>query len=248
MHNIYSIYFTGKVCRMSNNQPRDTYTEVMQQNPWSKYPWRKSYGVWTLGGLIVLFFLFATSRPELVPYLALHKDTAGFRFWQPFTACFLDFSLLNVIFNLLMLVMLGIPLEHEWKRLNLIISFVAPAITSLLVYMLIMPPGMLALGSSGGMCGLMGAALFHLGWQEWNLFGVMKIRLKTLLIVLVIASVFICFLNGNARYAVVPIVGFFTGLFYCRFEKFRQKQEAEQSVQKTKEHKHEKHGSHLEID
>jgi membrane associated rhomboid family serine protease len=212
---------------MSNQQLNYSYEEQRLVYPWSKYPWRKSYVVWTIIGLTLLGFLMVNTNPNLYAILALSSGSK-FHIWQLLSACFVQNSFFTIVGVLILQLFWGIPLEHEWSRRDLALAYLLSGIGSNLVLWLIVPQITFFASPLGIVAGLLALGWRHLPNNDVNLFMVMKIGLRTLIVVIMVIIVALC-LMSQPIVAVIPITGFALGIIYCLGEKLLQRREATSS-------------------
>lgn len=179
--------------------------------------------------------------PPLVSILALAGGDS-FRFWQLLTAAFLEGCPYNLLFFALLLLFIGIPLEHEWSRKNMIMVYLLAALVSNAVFLPFLPPERCFFSPGGAFAGLLGAAFCHIGGQDISLFGFMDMKLKTLIAAIVAMMVIVGLFSGSLAVASIPISGFITGILYFRLGKKRQKRGAAPKVSKKRNF------SNIEID
>ena len=79
-----------------------------------------------------------------------------------FTHMFVHADLLHVLFNMIFLVLIGVPLEERIGRRNFALCFFIPGLLALLLESTVrgFDSGILILGASGAVAGTMGALLF----------------------------------------------------------------------------------------
>lgn len=219
---------------MSRNQQSCGYEEMRMVHPWAKYPWRQSYVVWTIAGATLLCFLAVTSNPKLYSILAMSCGS-DFRIWQLLSASFTEGNLLSLLGFLMLQLTLGVPLEHEWRRRDLALVYLLSGIGSNLLLLALAPQGMRFASPMGAVSGLLAATWYHLGHEEWNLFMIKKLRLRTIIMAIMMVTVIMCLLSGSLVVVVVPISGFALGIMYCMLEKKLQRQEgAKHKIEKTR--------------
>jgi len=85
--------------------------------------------------------------------------------------------------------------------------------------------GMLFASPIGAIAGLLAAIWCHFPNKEVSLFMIIKIRLRTLIMVIMTVVIITSLLSVFPVLALVPISGFVLGIMYCRLEKKLQKQE-----------------------
>lgn len=214
--------------------------ETVRVHPWSKYPWRRSYAVWTLSGITAFLFLGCTSNPKIFASLALSSGDL-FRIWQFATAFMTTNNIISLFFYVMLLLCFGVPLEHEWSHRDLALTYVfSGLISSVVLYSV---AGQLNGYASpmGAVSGLLAAAMFHMGSQELNLYMVFTLRLRTTVLVIMALMMILC-LWSSAVMLVIPVSGFATGLLYCQLQKKMQRREARVSRNR------EEHICKIEID
>ena len=226
---------------MSWKQQRYEYEETRTVHPWSKYPWRKSYVVWTICGATFLCFLAVSGNPVHFTKLAMTCDET-FRIWQLLSASFTEVNLIALLGFLSLQLVFGVPLEHEWSRRDLALTYLLSAVGVNLLLLALAPQGMRFASPIGAVSGLLAAAWYNLGREEWNLFILKKMRLRTIIIAIMVVMNIMSLLNGFFLMIVVSLAGFGIGMLYCWLEKQLQQQEgAKHKVEK-------KRISNIEID
>ena len=209
---------------MSNRQQSYGYEEMRVVHPWAKYPWRQSYVIWTIAGATLLCFLAVIISPAFYTILAMSCGS-DFQIWQLLSASFTEANLMSLLGFLMLQLTLGIPLEHEWSRRDLALTYLLSGIGSNLLLLALASQGMRFASPIGAISGLLAAAWYHLGHEEWNLFMIKRLRLRTIIMAIMTVIVIMCLLSGSLIIATVPVSGFALGIMYCLLEKKLQRQE-----------------------
>lgn len=123
------------------------------------YDWRAAPV--TIGLVVVNVIAFVASgegrigvldRFGLVPYLVQHGQI-----YRLFTNAFLHLSIPHIGLNMLSLVFVGVPVEGAIGRLRFGVLYAASALGGSVLYYLIAPPLVAAVGASGAIFGVFGA-------------------------------------------------------------------------------------------
>ena len=217
---------------MSRSQQSFAYEETHVVHPWSKYPWRKSYVVWTVSGATLLCFLAVISNPHLYQVLAMSCGK-GFRIWQPLSASFTEANFLSLLGFISLQLFFGVPLEHEWTRRDLALAYLLSGIGANLLLVLAASPALRFAGPLGAVSGLLAAAWRNLPNQDCKFFMIITVRLHILIAVIVAAIIILCLLSTTPVIALVPTAGFAIGFLYCLLEKNLQCREAARTPNKS---------------
>lgn len=114
-------------------------------------------------------------------YLSEVQRELGFRpyyvgepsnWFTVFTHMFVHADLMHVLFNMIFLILIGVPLEERIGRRNFAICFFIPGLLALLLEATVrgFDSGILILGASGAVAGTMGALLFLYPKDEIPMF------------------------------------------------------------------------------
>jgi membrane associated rhomboid family serine protease len=138
--------------------------------------------------------------------------------WRLISYQFLHAGILHIFFNMLMLYFMGPMLEGYWGsktylRFYLIAGAAGGVVYTLLVLFGILGPGIMV-GASGAIYGLMASVAVLFPRAEVLLFGIIPMRMMTLLIITVIWSA-LNFMSGqNAGGEAAHLTGIAVGAFY----------------------------------
>jgi membrane associated rhomboid family serine protease len=140
------------------------------------------------------------------------------QFWRLVTYQFLHGGLLHIFFNMLMLYFLGPFLEGYWGsktylRFYLIAGAAGGVVYTLLVLFGILRPATMV-GASGAIYGLMASAAVLFPQSQVLLFGIIPMRMITLLIITIIWSAMNFMSGQNAGGEAAHLTGIAVGVFY----------------------------------
>lgn len=138
--------------------------------------------------------------------------------WRLITYQFLHGSPLHIFFNMLMLYFLGPMMEGYWGsrtylKFYLIAGAAGGVVYSLLVLLGVLGPGSMV-GASGAIYGLMASVAVLFPQAQVLLFGIIPMRMMTLLIISIVVSL-MRFMGGvNAGGEAAHLTGIAVGVFY----------------------------------
>ncbi|MFA7231968.1 MAG: rhomboid family intramembrane serine protease [Victivallaceae bacterium] len=201
------------------------YEILRNVHPWSKYPWRRSYVVWTIAGMSIFCYLAVTNNQEISSLLKLSCGK-GFRLWQPLTACFTEVCGFNLLGFLLLQLFFGVPLEHEWSHRDLALVYIIAGCVSSLVLYMFAASGTVYASPMGAVSGMLATAWWQLRGEKVNVFIIGIMQLRTIVLTIIAAMLILCLIQGAIVLMVVPLSGFAVGLLYCHLEKILQQSEA----------------------
>lgn len=204
---------------MSGKQQSSEYEEIRVVHPWAQYPWRRSYVTWTIAGATLLCFLALNIKPGLYRILGLALG-GDFQVWQLLSACFLEGCLLNLLSVLVLQLIFGVPLEHEWSGRDLAVVYLLSGIGANLLLLLFLPQGTYFGSAVGGVCGILAAAWYNLRDDEkWSLFMIAILSLRKIIIVIMTISILLCLYRPPRILVIVPVSGFILGSIYSLLRK-----------------------------
>jgi membrane associated rhomboid family serine protease len=177
----------------------------------------------------------------------------GFQIWQPFTYMFLHSnSVTHILFNMLMLWMMGTELEQRWGKNYFLFFYLGSGVGAAIIYILGMvgfyfiKPEMTGLlvpvvGASGAIFGLMLAYGVLFGERMVYFFGVFPVKAKIFVLIMgaiQVASMltvdvaggdvaYLCHLGGL-------IAGYLLLIGSARFQRFQWNQKAKKRSSKLK--------------
>jgi len=231
---------------MSWKQQNCAYEETRIVHPWAKYPWRQSYVVWVITGATFLCFLAINISPGLYNILGMSCGS-NFRIWQLLSTSFIEGCILNLLSALILQLMFGVPLEHEWSPRHLAVVYLLSGIGSNLLLLTFLPQGACFGSTAGAVSGLLAAAWYNLRDDEkWSLFMIAILSLRKIIMVIMIVTILLCLLSPAPILVIVPISGFALGSLYCLLQKKLKKK-----LQKWEGSRHKiekKRTSNIEID
>jgi len=130
---------------------------------------------------LAIFLLCTIASWDSFSFLSAVQRDLGFRpdyvdqpshWFTAFTHMFVHADLLHVLFNMIFLVLIGVPLEERIGRRNFALCFFIPGLLALLLESTVrgFDSGILILGASGAVAGAMGALLFLYPKDEIPMF------------------------------------------------------------------------------
>lgn len=198
---------------------KDEHEEIRVVHPWAEYPWRQSYVVWTIAGATLLCFLAININPALYSILGMSFGS-NFRIWQLLSTSFIEGCLWNLLSILILQLIFGVPVEHEWSGRNLALVYLISGIGSNALLLAFLPRGACFGSAVGAVSGLLAAAWFRLrDDKKWGLFMIVILSLRKIIMVIMTVTILFYLLSPAPILAIVPVSGFALGSIYCFFEK-----------------------------
>lgn len=166
---------------------------------------------------IALAFLDATILPdEIVSLFAFRPGPLAENWWTAFTYMFLHAGLWHLAMNMYTLWLFGPRLEHLWGSRSFALFYVWCAIGGAVFHAFL---GGLApmVGASAAIFGVMLAYAMHWPRDEIYLFGVLPMRVATLVVMLAVVNLVLGYTSGNAGVAYFAHLGGFAfGFLYLK--------------------------------
>jgi membrane associated rhomboid family serine protease len=208
---------------------------------------------------VVIWFVFQIILEKLglpfTQYFSLVPSEVifSFQFWQPVTYMFLHSgSVTHILFNMLMLWMMGSELEQRWGKNFFLFFYIGSGVGAAVIYILGMvgfyyvKPEMTGLlvpvvGASGALFGLMLAYGVLFGERMIYFFGVFPIKAKFFVLIMgaiQVASMFTVDVAGGDVAYLCHLGGLISGylllLGAARFQRFQWNQKAKKRNSKLK--------------
>ena len=171
----------------------------------------------------VAVFLLQNIFPHFFDNLALNKSQvlSDFAWWQLVTYMFLHGDLWHILFNMLVLWMIGSELEQHWGSKQFLIYYFLCGVGAGLFNMIFAPPDVKVLGASGAVYGLLAAFgyLFPERVITLLLFFILPVQIKVKYLVIGLAAISVFFgvfgqEAGVAHFA--HLGGMLVGFLYLR--------------------------------
>lgn len=179
----------------------------------------------------IIVFIITLFSKSLILYLGVLPYGNGFMIWQPITAVFVHSGFGHIFWNMLFLFLVGPMIEIEYFRTakRFTLYYLACGVGSSLISNLINFNGV-CIGASGALFGLL--VPLWVGFREikMSLWGMVEIKIKTLIIILVSIQILLLLSQGDYS-SFAHLSGLFVGIiiiyFYRKgtFQKNKGKQE-----------------------
>ncbi len=165
------------------------------------------------------FVQWAVWRAEsMLPTLGFQWGDIGTRWWTVLTYSFVHANLWHLAGNMYALFAFGPRLEHEWGTRRFLRFYFLAALGGLVFHALFVRSGLL-IGASAAVFGVMGAYAMQWPRDEMYLFGIVPMRVWTMLVLLVGYNVAVGLYGAGAASGVAYFAhlgGFAVAWFYLR--------------------------------